>query len=253
MSSLLPSASTRPPQAEESRLERYLRGRPAFLAGPPEGCRRGGGGPGGSDDSGGGTTSGQRNVTRRGRVAGGRRTSAGDEAAAGLVGGRPRGGGTAGCTSGGNLQGLRRRVETVSCLVPTWSLKKRKDLSRTRYGPSYIGDRGGCAPSRRTRTKRVSRSSSGRLSGPGRLWWSAEGGVLLLSVCCSSWRNVGDGGSGELRNWPGRTGCAPKTASAGENCEFSLHADLMPSRTHGKWAYQSAPAAQARNASLRRR
>jgi hypothetical protein len=128
MSSLLPSAPTRPPQAEESRLERYLRGRPACLAGRPEGCRRGGGG----DDSGGGTTTGQRNVTRRRRVAGGRRTSAEGEAAAGRMGGRPRRGGTAGCTSVGYLQGFRRRVETVSCLVPTWILKKRNDLSRTR-------------------------------------------------------------------------------------------------------------------------
>jgi hypothetical protein len=119
MSSLLPSSSTRPPQAEASRLERYLCGRPARLAGRPEGCRRGGGGPGGGNDSGGGATTGQRNVTRRRLVAGGRGMSAGGEAAAGLVGGRPRKGGTAGCTSGGDLQGLRRRVETVSCLVPT--------------------------------------------------------------------------------------------------------------------------------------
>jgi hypothetical protein len=85
MSLLLPLAPTRPPQAEESRLERYLCGGPARLAGRPEGCRRGGGG-----DSGGGMTTGQRNVTRRGRVAGGRGTSAGTEAAAGPMGGRPR-------------------------------------------------------------------------------------------------------------------------------------------------------------------
>jgi hypothetical protein len=75
---------------------------------------------------------GQRNVTRRRRVAGGRRTSAEDEAAAGLMGGRPRRGGAAGCASGGDLHGFRRRVETASCLVPTWILKKRNDLSRTR-------------------------------------------------------------------------------------------------------------------------
>jgi hypothetical protein len=83
---------------------------------------------------------------------------------------RPRQEGTAGCASGGDLHGFRRRVETVSCLVPTWILKKRNDLSRTRYCPSYIGDSGGWAPSRRTRNKQVSSNSSGRLSGPGRLW-----------------------------------------------------------------------------------
>jgi hypothetical protein len=41
----------------------------------------------------------------------------------------------------------------------------------------------------------VRRSFSGRLSGPGRLWWSAGGGVLLLRISCSSLRNDGDGGS----------------------------------------------------------
>jgi hypothetical protein len=77
----------------------------------------------------------------------------------------------------------------------------------------------------------VRSSSSGKLSGPGRLWWSAGGGGLLFRVRCSSWRNVGDGGSGEWRNWPGRTGCPPKTASAGQKDVFSIHAVLMPSRT----------------------
>ncbi len=96
-------------------------------------------------------------------------------------------------------------------------------------------------------------SSSGSVSRPGRLLWFAGGGVLLLRVSCRSMRNEGDGGSGEVRYWPGRTGWAPKTASEGENSLSPLQADLMPSRTHGKWAYQSATAAWARSASLTRR
>ncbi len=199
-------AYTSPP-SRGSRLDKNLCGGPARLAGRPEGCRSGGGG----GISGGLTTTGQRKVTRRRRAAGGRGTSAGTVAAAGTVGGRPRRGGAAGCASGGDLHGFRRRVDTVSCLVPTWILKKRRDLSRTSYGPSYMGERGGCAPSRRTRTNLVSRSSSGSVSGPGRLLWLAGGGDLLLRVSCRSRRNEDDGGSGEERYWPGRTGWAPKT------------------------------------------
>jgi hypothetical protein len=81
--------------------------------------------------------------------------------------GRPLRGGTATTTSGGDLQGFKRSVETLSVFVPICSLKKRSVLSKTRYGPSYSGVRGAEAPSLRTRTWRARRSSSGSCSGAG--------------------------------------------------------------------------------------
>ena len=60
----------------------------------------------------------------------------------------------------------------------------------------------------------------------------------------------GDGFSGESRNWPGRRGWEPKTASAGEKLDSSLQAVRIPKRTQGKCFTQSGPAALARRASL---
>ncbi len=79
---------------------------------------------------------------------------------------------------------------------------------------------------------------------------AVAGGGLLFRVCCHSWRNDGYGGSGVDRNWPGKTGCAPNTASAGEKAVSSLQADRIPSMTQGRWASHSAPAARARRASF---
>jgi hypothetical protein len=79
-------------------------------------------------------------VTRRRRwarcgevfCAGGEQTSGGGTAAA--AAGRPRLGGCATVTSGGDVQGLSLRVETVSTLFPVCSLKKRRECSNTRNG-----------------------------------------------------------------------------------------------------------------------
>ena len=51
-------------------------------------------------------------------------------------GGRPLRGGSAASTSCGAWLGLRRCVETTSTLDPFWILKKCKDLSTTKNGPS---------------------------------------------------------------------------------------------------------------------
>jgi hypothetical protein len=56
---------------------------------------------------------------------------------------RPLRGGSASCTSCGAWQGLRRCVETILTLEPIWILKKCRDLSTTRNGPSYSGESGG--------------------------------------------------------------------------------------------------------------
>jgi len=54
----------------------------------------------------------------------------------GAVAGRPLRGGMATGTSGGEWQGFRRAVDTVSVLLPICSLKNLKERSNTRYGPS---------------------------------------------------------------------------------------------------------------------
>jgi hypothetical protein len=89
-------------------------------------------------------TTGQLKVTRRGRCrrGGGAAAGAGETPVVGGVvaaGGRPRFGGCSTGTSGGDLHGLSLSVENVSTRPPTCSLKKRRDLSRTRYGPSQAG------------------------------------------------------------------------------------------------------------------
>ncbi len=82
-------------------------------------------------------TTGQLNVTRRRRCLCGDGGVGGVETSrlagcASAVGGRPLLGGCATWTSGGDRQGLSRRVENVSSLFPTCSLKYRRDLLRTR-------------------------------------------------------------------------------------------------------------------------
>jgi hypothetical protein len=105
------------------------------------------GGAGGGRRGGGGTEEarGQAKVTRRRCFGAAGSTLAerqvgwrdNDNLAAAAFGGRPLRSGSAACTSCGAWQGLSRCVETVSTLVPIWSLKKWRDLSRTRNGPSY--------------------------------------------------------------------------------------------------------------------
>ncbi len=86
---------------------------------------------------------------------------------AAAAGGRPRLGGCATGTSGGEVQGFSRRVETVSTLSPTCNLKKRRERSRTRNGPSYAAVRGGTWPFRRASTCFARRRASGSSCGAG--------------------------------------------------------------------------------------
>ena len=96
-----------------TRLMKNRFGGPAERAGRPEGCRSCAGG--GVE-----TTTGQQKDTWR-RLA--RPVPAGavdcGGAAAAAAGGRPRLGGCATSTSGGDLQGFSLRVEYVSTLFPT--------------------------------------------------------------------------------------------------------------------------------------
>ena len=119
----------------ETRLTIYRRGGPAERAGQPEGWRRCVG-----ED--GGVTAGHLKVTWRQRLArcggvpcAGGETASGSGAAAAAAG-RPRFGGCATSTSGGDVQGFNLRVDTVSTLSPICSLKKRRERSNTRKGPS---------------------------------------------------------------------------------------------------------------------
>ena len=117
------------------RLTKYRRGGPAERAGRPEGWRRCAGGDGG------GVTTGHLKVTRRrrwarcGEISLGGAVGGGDCSAV-TAGDRPRLGGWATGTSGGDVQAFSLRVETVSTLSPTCNLKKRRERSRTKNGPS---------------------------------------------------------------------------------------------------------------------
>ena len=57
--------------------------------------------------------------------------------------GRPRFGGNAALVPACVTAALRRDVETFSSLSPSCSVKKRRDLDTTLYGPAYSGERGG--------------------------------------------------------------------------------------------------------------
>ena len=98
------------------------------------------------------------------------------EAAAGAACGRPRRGGCATCTSGGDRQGFNLRVEKVSILSPT--LKNLSDLSKTRKGPSYAADSGAVWPSLLTSTCLASSNSSGNCCGAGVEWCEVGSTVL---------------------------------------------------------------------------
>jgi hypothetical protein len=115
-----------------------------------------------------------------------------------------------------------------------------------------MGDSGGCALSRQTRTKRASSSSSGSVDGAGAELCPVGGGGRPVIVVCRSLRKDGDGDgdSAVLMNCPGRISCEPNTASGGENYLSSLKEALMPSITQGRWSCQSAAAARDRKASF---
>ena len=84
------------------------------------------------------TTGVQENVTRFRCVGGGVCGVGGGTGGSGGrgLGGRPRRGGIAASMSGGEWHAFRRSVETLSVLFPICSLKLRRLLSNTRYGPS---------------------------------------------------------------------------------------------------------------------
>jgi len=65
--------------------------------------------------------------------------------------------------------------------------------------------------------------------------------------------NEGDGDSPTSRNWPGKIGWLPKTASAGVKGASARHWVRSPSITQGKWCNQSADAALARKLFFNRR
>jgi hypothetical protein len=85
--------------------------------------------------------------------------------AAGHFGGRPRRGGSAGMAEAGKYAAFNRKVDMVSVLSPTCSLKNRRDRSRIRYGPLYSGDSGGNLASFLTKTMSACSESGGKLAG----------------------------------------------------------------------------------------
>ncbi len=107
-----------------------------------------------------------------------------------------------------------------------------------------MGDSGGCALSRRTRTKRASSSSSGSVDGAGAEWCRVGGGGRPVIVVCRSLRKDDNGDSAVLIKCPCRISCEPNTAFAGENLLYSLKEALMPSITQGRWSCQSAAGLQ---------
>jgi hypothetical protein len=156
----------------------------------------------------------------------------------GARGGRPRHGGTAAVTSGGETHVLSRCVETTSVLLPICSWKSCRDWRSTRNGPEYGGVRGGAALSRRTKTKLAVARSEGKVVGSRVFLCEMAHGASSASVRILS-KKSSNGGSPVARNSPGRMGWQPITASAGDSPPSRGVAVLIPRRTQGRCCIQS--------------
>ncbi len=168
----------------------------------------------------------------------------------GLDWGRPLRGGSA--VSGGAQQIFNLWVEISSVLEPTCSWKLWRDRRSTRYGPSYGCAKEGETPSFLTKTNSETISSGGKEVGS--CVFLCETGLGGFNeLACSAFRNSSSGGSPTCKNWPGRSGWQPITASAGDKPPSKGTADLTPSKTHGRWHSQSALAILARKESYNRR
>ena len=130
-----------------------------------------------------------------------------------ILSGWPRRGGTAGTTSVARY-GLRRSTVTRSCRPPSSRVKTLGQRASTRYGPSYVGKRGGRGALRLMNTKSAEERAGGDADasgGPPRgLVGKLTGGRRRFS------KKLAASGSAVSRSSPGRSKGTPESISAAE-------------------------------------